>query len=285
MNISSKSKPEMSSLDVTGGPDNMGLSGRQDATTDQILIDGKNNVSQYIIKDEDVEEDVFQVRPQTAANKGIGTHLPQLKSGKNKDGKRFQMEILPSEGDEDEDEAESSEDSEKQKFTTDKENGDSFIGGFSGKEKDSDTIFKQNPGHSVLNSLRSQNEKDAATSKKKKKYSKRRMTTLARLDERREDMQGINPLDKREIMKLKLYKDQIKRPDLPMDRNLNFTEREYKVPQDQAARWADQNQKLFLDNFGIDVKIPTFFVIDSILWPQNCNYIFQLVKYVFPNNA
>lgn len=53
-----------------------------------------------------------------------------------------------------------------------------------------------------------------------------------------------------------------------------FTERELNVPFDQAARWAKDNQQLFLDNFGIDIKIPTFFVINAELWPRNSNYMF-----------
>lgn len=97
-----------------------------------------------------------------------------------------------------------------------------------------------------------------------------------------DDADQTMELNNDEILKLKLYKDKIKRNDLPMDRTRNFTERELKVPSDQAARCAKDNQKLFLDNFAIDIKIPTFFVLDSCLWPHDCDYMFQLVKYVFP---
>ena len=43
------------------------------------------------------------------------------------------------------------------------------------------------------------------------------------LDALIEEDDGVAEFDKREIMKLKLYKDQIKRPDLSMDRDLSFT--------------------------------------------------------------
>lgn len=49
------------------------------------------------------------------------------------------------------------------------------------------------------------------------------------------------------------------------------------------AREAKKNQELFLKNFGIDIQIPTFFVIDSILWFKNPDYIFKIVKYVLPD--
>lgn len=97
-----------------------------------------------------------------------------------------------------------------------------------------------------------------------------------------EENEDIRELDKREIMKLKRYKDQIKRPDLPMDRALNFTDKELNISSDQSARQAKDNQKLFLQNYGIDVHIPTFFVIDSRIWPSNPDYIFSLIKYVLP---
>ena len=45
-------------------------------------------------------------------------------------------------------------------------------------------------------------------------------------------------MDKREIMKLKRYKDQIKRPNLPMDNSLGFTEKELNVSSDVSARQA-----------------------------------------------
>lgn len=73
-------------------------------------------------------------------------------------------------------------------------------------------------------------------------------------------------LDKREIMKLKLYKDQIKRPDLPMDRSRKFKEEDLDIDIESSARQANFNQKLYLENFGVDVQIPSFFVIDAHLW-------------------
>lgn len=47
-----------------------------------------------------------------------------------------------------------------------------------------------------------------------------------------DDADQTMELNNDEILKLKLYKDKIKRNDLPMDRTRNFTERELKVPSD-----------------------------------------------------
>lgn len=43
---------------------------------------------------------------------------------------------------------------------------------------------------------------------------------------------------------------------------------------DQSARKAEDNQKLYLENFGVDFEIPTFFVLDSYLWKKNPDYMF-----------
>ena len=48
-------------------------------------------------------------------------------------------------------------------------------------------------------------------------------------------------LDKQEIMKLKLYKDQIKRTDLPMDKQRNFTQENVEGGSDKMARTAKYN--------------------------------------------
>ena len=48
-----------------------------------------------------------------------------------------------------------------------------------------------------------------------------------------EENEDCIDLDKLEIMKLKLYKDKIKRPDLPMDKKLNFSEKELSTSSDQ----------------------------------------------------
>ena len=67
-------------------------------------------------------------------------------------------------------------------------------------------------------------------------------------------------------MKLKLYKDQIKRPDLPMDHQWKFKEKDIDIDIESSARLANFNKKLYLENFGVDVQIPSFFVIDAHLW-------------------
>ena len=85
-------------------------------------------------------------------------------------------------------------------------------------------------------------------------------------------------------MNLKLYKDQIKRPDLPMDHKRNFTMENLKSTQlvDVCAREAQQNQELYLENFGIDVEIPYFVVLDAFIWAKDSQYIFKIVKYILP---
>ena len=56
-----------------------------------------------------------------------------------------------------------------------------------------------------------------------------------------EENEGIVELDKQEIMKLKLYKDQIKRTDLPMDKQRNFTQENVEGGSDKMARTAKYN--------------------------------------------
>ena len=67
-----------------------------------------------------------------------------------------------------------------------------------------------------------------------------------------EDEGGID-FDKKEFMQLKLYNDKIKRPELSMDLEQNFTEKEFNVRTDEAARPAKHNQEFYLKNFGIEL--------------------------------
>lgn len=63
---------------------------------------------------------------------------------------------------------------------------------------------------------------------------------------------------------------------------MSFEQKDLEIDSQAMARAAKYNQKLFLDNFGIDIEIPTFFVIDSFLWFKNPDYVFKVVKYVLP---
>ena len=68
-----------------------------------------------------------------------------------------------------------------------------------------------------------------------------------------------------------------------MDRKLSFDFSHVNLSADKPARKAKDNLKLFLDNFGINFEIPTYFVVDAGLWRKNPDYMFKFVKYVFPN--
>ena len=68
-----------------------------------------------------------------------------------------------------------------------------------------------------------------------------------------------------------------------MDRQWKFKEQDIDMSIDQSARSAKFNKELYLENFGVDLQIPTFFVIDSHLWQKDPNYIFKFVKYVLPS--
>lgn len=69
--------------------------------------------------------------------------------------------------------------------------------------------------------------------------SRVRSTKKSKLDQTMDDgsEQGLD----KEIQKLELYQKMIKRPELPMDHELKFTEEEFNKPIDEAARWAKDN--------------------------------------------
>ena len=43
---------------------------------------------------------------------------------------------------------------------------------------------------------------------------------------------------------------------------------------DQCARESNYNQELYLRNFGVNIEVPYFVVLDAYIWAKDPQYIF-----------
>ena len=49
-----------------------------------------------------------------------------------------------------------------------------------------------------------------------------------------------------------------------------------------GARDQSENKETFRKNYGVEIKLPSVYVIDAEIYPDNFNYILKIVKYQTP---
>lgn len=49
-----------------------------------------------------------------------------------------------------------------------------------------------------------------------------------------------------------------------------------------GAKDQSQNKETFRKNYGIEIKVPTVYVLDAKIYPNDFNYVVKIVKYAIP---
>ncbi len=49
-----------------------------------------------------------------------------------------------------------------------------------------------------------------------------------------------------------------------------------------GARDQSENKETFRKNYGVEIKLPSVYVIDAKIYPDNFHYVVKIVKYLIP---